>query len=54
MPIDLPIPELAPDAAPAKSQKELFDFQITTTLTASKELFAVPRVVKDRKARKIK
>jgi hypothetical protein len=38
--IDLPIPEPAPDAAPAKSHKELFDFQTTSAPAGSGVLFA--------------
>jgi hypothetical protein len=38
--IDLPIPEPAPDATPAKSHKELFDFQTTAAPAGSGALFA--------------
>jgi hypothetical protein len=38
--IDLPIPEPTPDATPAKSHKELFDFQTTAAPAGSGALFA--------------
>ena len=47
--IDLPIPEPAPDAALAKSHKELFDFQSTAAPAGSGVLFAEQPVTRKRK-----
>jgi hypothetical protein len=50
--IDLPIPEVAPDAAPAKSHKELFDFQTTAAPAGSGKLFAEQPVTRKTKMRR--
>jgi len=44
--IALPIPEPAPDAAPAKSHRELFDFQTTAAPVGSGKLFTEQPVAK--------
>jgi hypothetical protein len=50
--IDLPIPEFAPDAAPAKSHKELFDFQTTPAPAGNGVVFAEQPAVEPKRTLK--
>jgi hypothetical protein len=50
--IDLPTPEPAPDAAPASSHKELFDFQATPAPAVSGKLFAEQPITRSRRLKR--